>query len=403
MMSPTRFPGMPEFVTLIALLISLVALTIDAMLPAMPHIGEALNVARANDTQFIVSFFFIGFAGGQLFFGPISDSLGRKNTIIGGLLIYGAGCALSIFATEYWVMLAGRILQGLGAAAPRTVTIAVVRDRYAGREMAKIMSIIMSVFIIVPALAPFLGQAVLEVSGWRMIFVCLVVIAITAVLWMMLRLPETLDPEKRLPLEFGKILAAFGETIRNRIALGYTIAAGFIFGAFLGYLKSAQQVFQDVFGVGDLFPTYFAAMALSLGAASIVNSQLVMRLGMRFLSFSAITGLTLLSAAYLFYTTFETGEASLIAFLIWGLSAFFCVGLLFGNLNALAMEPMGHIAGTAASMIGAASTALSLLFSYPIGQAFNGTVIPLVGGFAVLGLCCGLTMVITNKGIRGAD
>ncbi|MEQ8440728.1 MAG: multidrug effflux MFS transporter [Alphaproteobacteria bacterium] len=393
--------SLPEFIAMVALLISMVALTIDAMLPALPAIGRDLAVPQANDTQLVVSVFFLGFGLGQMIYGPISDSLGRKPVIICGLLVFGLGCVLSMTASDYTVMLIGRVLQGLGVAGPRIVTIAIVRDRYAGRGMARIMSFVMAVFIIVPAVAPSLGQGIMHLADWRAIFFSLIALGLIGGLWMQLRLEETLTGDNRAPLSVRRVWAAVLETLRTRVALGYTIAGGFIFGAFVGYLSMAQQVFQTVYGVGDDFPLFFAVLALSIGASSVVNAKLVMRLGMRFLSFLAVFALTVLSAGFALAAFLLDGGLPFLGFMAWGVLSFFWVGLLFGNLNALAMEPLGHIAGTAASVIGAGSTLLSIVFGVMVGQAFDGTTVPLLAGFAVLGLGCGLTMLITNRGLGG--
>ncbi|MEQ8831049.1 MAG: multidrug effflux MFS transporter [Alphaproteobacteria bacterium] len=395
--------SLPEFIALVALLISMVALTIDAMLPALPAIGRDLAVLRANDTQLVVSLFFLGFALGQLIYGPLSDSLGRKGVILAGLVVFGAGCVLSMTATDYTVMLIGRVLQGLGVAAPRIVTLAIVRDRYAGRGMARIMSFVMAVFIVVPALAPSLGQGIEHLADWRAIFFSLIALGLIGGLWMHVRLEETLPRENRAPLSAGRVWSAVVETLKTRVAAGYTIAGGFIFGAFVGYLSTAQQVFQTVYGVGDDFPIYFAVLALSIGASSFLNARLVMRLGMRFLSFLAVFAMSALSAGFALAAYFLDGGLPFLGFMAWGVLSFFWVGLLFGNLNALAMEPLGHIAGTAASVIGAGSTLLSMVFGVAVGQAFDGSAVPLIGGFAVLGLGCGVTMLITNRGWHGAD
>ncbi|MDF1748347.1 MAG: multidrug effflux MFS transporter [Alphaproteobacteria bacterium] len=397
-----RDQSLPEFIALIALQISMVALTIDAMLPALPAIGLELGVASANETQLVISLFFLGFAVGQFFYGPLSDSLGRKPMILAGIALFGVGCILSLVSWNYETMLLGRVLQGLGAAGPRTVTLAVVRDRYAGRGMARIMSFVMAVFIVVPALAPALGQAVLFIADWRAIFFFLMALGMFCAIWMTIRLPETLADSDRMPLSLGRIWSAILETVTNRHAIGYTISAGFIFGAFVGYLNSAQQIFQDVFGLGELFPLFFGILALSIGASSVVNARIVMRLGMRFLSFAAVFALTGLSLFFLVVDFLLQGHPPLWAFMLWGMTSFFCIGLLFGNLNALAMEPLGHIAGTGSAVVGALTTLISLVFGIVVGQAFDGTVMPLVIGFAALGVISSIAMMITNRGIRGA-
>lgn len=312
--------SLPEFIALVALLISMVALTIDAMLPALPAIGRDLAVLRANDTQLVVSLFFLGFAVGQLIYGPLSDSLGRKGVILAGLAVFGAGCVLSMTATDYTVMLIGRVLQGLGVAAPRIVTLAIVRDRYAGRGMARIMSFVMAVFIVVPALAPSLGQGIEHLADWRAIFFSLIALGLIGGLWMR---PAGGDAAAREPsaLSAGRVWSAVVETLKTRVAAGYTIAGGFIFGAFVGYLSTAQQVFQTVYGVGDDFPIYFAVLALSIGASSFLNARLVMRLGMRFLSFLAVFAMSALSAGFALAAYFLDGGLPFLSFMAWGCSA----------------------------------------------------------------------------------
>ena len=392
--------SMAEFIGLIALLISMVALTIDTMLPALPAIGSSLGVADANDTQFVVSLFFLGFAIGQLVYGPVSDSIGRKRAIMAGLLLFAFGCFLSLMSHDFETMLIGRILQGLGVAAPRTVTMAIVRDRYAGRGMARIMSFAMAVFILVPVVAPSIGQLILTVLNWHAIFIFLVVLGAIAATWMTLRLPETLAPENRMPLSFKRVGRAAIETCTNRAALGYTIAAGLILGAFIGYLTSSQQIFQDIYAVGEMFPIYFSVMALSIGVSSFLNARLVVRFGMRLLSFIALSAMVAISIVFLGIELSIGHDLPLWAFMVWGVGSFFWVGLLFGNLNALAMEPMGHIAGTASAVVGAGSTMLALIFGSLLGQAYNGTAQPMLAGFAVLGSLGIITMLVTNKGLK---
>ena len=375
-----------EFVILVASLISLVALSIDAMLPALPQIGQSLGNESENDRQLIVSFLFFGLACAQLLFGPLSDSYGRRPAIFAGLGIFLIGCLISAFATSFSMMLVGRFLQGFGVAGPRIVTVAIVRDRFEGRAMAQIMSLVMMVFIIVPALAPGVGQLVLFVADWRMIFVLLIALAMISLVWFHYRQPETLPLEKRRPFAFSTIAAAFLETIRNRISCGYTIAGGFIFGAFLGYLNSVQQIYQDAYDTGEMFSVYFGALALSLGLASWANSSLVMKHGMRKLSLIALTVMVGLSFAFLPVTLSYSGLPPLWMTVIWQMTSFFFIGMLFANFNALAMEPMGHIAGSASAVIGSLMTFMSLVFGGMVGQAFDGTILPLNLGFALLGL-----------------
>ncbi len=386
-----------EFVALMALMISLVALSIDAMLPALPAIGAELGVEHENDAQLIVSMLFLGLAVGHMVYGPVSDSVGRKPAIYAGVALFVAGCLISIFATGFTAMLAGRVLQGFGAAGPRIVIIALVRDQYEGRAMARIMSLVMAVFIMVPALAPAVGQGILMVAHWRAIFGLFLVLALIGVTWFALRQPETLLRDRRKPFSLGRIALAARETCANRVAFGYTVAAGLIFGAFIGYLNSAQQIFQTLYGLGEQFPLYFAVLALSIGGASYLNARLVMRFGMRPLSNWALRLLSLLSLGFFAAAWTAAGVPPLWALMSYLMAAFFCIGILFGNFNALAMEPMGHIAGVAAAVIGSLTTFVSLLFGTWIGQAFDGTVLPLAAGFALLGLAAMAVMSWTER------
>ncbi len=378
---PIRFG---EFVALMAMMTSLVALSIDALLPALPEIGQALGVQRENDNQLIISLLFLGMAVGQMLYGPLSDSIGRKPAIYIGFALFMSGCLLALVATSFPVLLAGRVLQGIGAAGPRIVTVALIRDQYEGRAMARVMSFVMMVFILVPVIAPLFGQMMLIVAHWRAIFGVYLGLALIACLWFALRQPETLAPNRRIPFSLARIGLALGEIFSNRIASGYTLAAGLIFGAFVGYLNSAQQIFQVQYGLGRMFPLYFAFLALSIGSASFTNGRLVMRYGMRWLSLSALLTLGGLSLTFLAVAYGWAGQPPLWALMIYFLMAFFCIGILFGNLNALAMGPLGHIAGVGAAVVGSLSTFISLLLGTLIGQSYNGTVLPLVGGFALL-------------------
>jgi len=378
-------PSEGEFIALMALLMSLVALSIDAMLPALGEIGAEMGVASENGTQLVVSALFLGLMLGQMVYGPLSDSYGRKPPIYAGIVIFIAGSLLSALATNFYVMLIGRVLQGLGVAGPRIVVNALVRDRYQGRAMARIMSMVMSVFILVPALAPALGQGVMALSGWRSIFGVFLVLATVTGLWFWHRLPESLTPEARVPLSRPGLYAGIRESCLNRASLGYAVAGGLAFGAFVGYLTSAQQIFQELYGLGTQFPLYFAILAVSLGCASLVNAQLVLHVGMRPLCIWALLVQTGVCTGFLVYALLTVEPPSLWAFMTCFVVTFFCVGILFGNLNALAMEPLGHIAGAASTTIGTIMTGSSLLFGTLIGAAYDGTVLPLVGGFALLG------------------
>jgi DHA1 family bicyclomycin/chloramphenicol resistance-like MFS transporter len=391
-------PSFAEFVIIISLMMAITALSIDAMLPALPQIGSDLGVQEANDRQLVVSVLFLGLALGQMFFGPLSDRVGRKPTVYAGYALYVVGALVSVLSMSFPVMLAGRLLQGLGISSPRAVTLALVRDRYRGRPMARVMSFATTILILAPMLAPTMGQTILLFTGWRGIFGSFVLIALVTVLWFGLRMPETLAPQHRAPFSLRRILDATLEIVKSRQALGYTVSAGLVSGAFLGYLSSAQQIFQEQYALGTLFPLVFGAISLSIGLASLLNARLVMRFGMRFLvwrSLFAIVGLSLLALGV---ALLRGEQLPLWFFVAYLLGTFFGVGILFGNQNSLAMEPLGHLAGIGAAVVGSLSTLISMPLGTLIGQSYNGTVLPLIIGMALLSGLCVLTVRWAESG-----
>jgi DHA1 family bicyclomycin/chloramphenicol resistance-like MFS transporter len=383
----------PEFVSLLALMGSIVALSIDAMLPALAEIGGDLALHNPNDAQLIVSVMFLGVAVGQVFAGPLSDSFGRKPVIYIGYIIFILGCVLSMLADSFAVMLAGRFLQGLGASAPRIVSVALVRDGYEGSAMARIMSIVAAIFIFVPIIAPAIGQAVLLFLHWRAIFALLLVTALLAFVWFAVRQPETLAPEARRPFALSDIATGTRDVLGRRQVLGYTIALGIMLGAFIGYLSSAQQVFQVVFSTGNWFAFYFGVASLAIGSASVFNARLVVRKGMPYMTSRALVVVTVVSALYFPVVVLCDGVPPLWSFMVWLLLGMFCHGILFGNFNSLAMEPIGHVAGLGAAVVGSLSTLIALPLGWSIGAAFDGTLQPLVAGFAMTGT---LGIVVTR-------
>jgi DHA1 family bicyclomycin/chloramphenicol resistance-like MFS transporter len=377
-------PSLAEFVIIISMMMSLTALSIDAMLPALPQIGADLKVQNDNNRQLVVSAIFLGLAAGQLFFGPLSDKTGRKPAICGGLSLYIVGALVSIFSINFPMMLAGRLLQGAGVSAPRAVGLALVRDRYEGRAMARVMSFVMTIFILVPMIAPTFGQALLYFTGWRSIFGSFILLALITSGWFALRMPETLAPENRAPFSLQRIVSATREILRTRPAIGYTVTAGLISGAHLGYLSTSQQIFQEQYGLGDRFPSYFAIIALSIGLASFLNTRLVMRFGMRFLVRWSLAAILVLAVMTLLISLLTAGQPPLWLLMAYLMMTFFGIGVLFGNQNSLAMEPLGHIAGIGAAMVGSLATFISVPMGTIIGQSYNGTIIPLVAGIAIM-------------------
>ncbi len=366
------------------MMMALTALSIDAMLPALPKISSELGATNPNDRQLIISLIFLGQAVGQLFFGPLSDKTGRKPAIYAGYALFIIGSLFSVFSGNFSFMLIGRALQGIGISAPRAVSMALVRDRLAGRRMAQVMSFASTIFILVPMIAPSIGQGILSFAGWRGIFGSFIVFALITVVWFALRVPETLALEKRRPFSPKYIAAAAVEVVSIRATLGYTLILGLVQGVFLGYLNSSQQIFQEQYALGDLFPLYFAIISLSLGVASLANTQLVMRYGMEKLAHWSLVGIFVLAIFFLGAAIVYSGQPPLWSLMTYLMTSFFCIGLLFGNMNALAMQPLGHLAGVGAAIVGSLSTLISTLLGTVIGQSYNGTILPLVIGMAFL-------------------
>tara|TARA_R110002095_G_scaffold161803_1_gene140265 strand:+ start:68858 stop:70093 length:1236 start_codon:yes stop_codon:yes gene_type:complete len=381
-----------EFVALMASMQSLVALSIDAMLPALTEIGYDLGAKAANDSQLIVFLIFLGLALGQGIYGPLSDTTGRKPTVYLGFSLFLAGGCLALFATDMTVMLCGRFLQGLGLAGPRCVIVAIVRDQYEGPAMARVMSFVMTIFIFVPAIAPTLGQAILLIAHWRAIFAALLGCGVLTLCWFALRLPETLKEEDRIPFSMGRIKRAIHEVCSHRASLGYTISLGLITSAFLGYLSSAQQIFQKQYELGTLFPLYFAVLALCIGGASFVNGRLVGRFGMQYLTRRSKWISTVISILFFLYVLSVGGHPPLWALMAYMMVILFCFGIMYGNLNAMVMEPLGHIAGVGAAVTGALSTLIAVPCGILIGHSYNGTVIPIISGFAISGVLIVIVM-----------
>jgi DHA1 family bicyclomycin/chloramphenicol resistance-like MFS transporter len=378
--------GLVEFVSLMALMTSLVALSIDAMLPALHQIGEDLAIVNAQHTHLIVSLFFIGMALGQFYYGPIADDKGRRYTIVSGLVVFALGTLVCMFTDSLLVMLIGRIIQAFGASGPRIAALALIRDKYEGDAMARVMSFIMMVFVLVPMLAPSFGQAILFWLSWRAIYASFLVIALIAGLWFYIRQPETLTEDNRTPFSWVQLGASCKYILSHKVVMFYTLSIGFIFGSFLAYISSSQTLFQQIYDTGELFPLYFALLAFSIGLASFVNGKLVMRLGMHKLCYWAMFGwigfallLTLLSST-------SNGIPQLWQFVSILFCAFFCIGILFGNINALAMTPLGNMAGFGAAVIGSVSNAAAVTTAVFVGSFIENSITPIAIGFVFFGI-----------------
>lgn len=381
-----RLP-LPEFIALLAMLFAMTAFSIDAMLPAMPEIAAELSPGAPNRAQLIITSFVFGMGIGTFLTGPLSDALGRRRVIIGGALLYCLGAALAWVAPSLWLVLAARLLQGLGVAGPRVAAMALVRDLYAGRQMARIVSFAMMIFVLVPAVAPLLGAFIIAGFGWRGIFPAFITFAALATSWFWLRQAETLPVRARRPLRFTTLAAAVREILTHRLVLMVIAAMTLAFACLFATLSSTQQVFDQRFGLAESFPRWFALIALLSGFASVINARLVVRLGMRAMATGTFAAQALNSGlmVVLFGTGLVPEWAAFWLYLCWTVTVFFMAGLTIGNLNALALEPMGHIAGTAASVVTALATVLSVIVAAPIGLMFDGTPLPLMTGVF---LCC---------------
>lgn len=391
--------GSKEFIALMAVLMSVVSISIDAMLPALATIGQALNTTDPNQPQYIISSIFIGMAIGQLICGPLSDALGRKKILYGGLILYFLGSIICLLSSNIQTMLAGRFIQGLGVSGPYISCMSIIRDKFSGRPMARVMSLVMMIFIMAPVIAPALGQGIIMILSWQYIFVLYIVYALGVMLWIYLRLDETLPPAHRIPFRFATIIAGTKEVVSNRQTMTYTICMGCMFGALIGDLNSAQQIFQVQFGVGEMFVVYFGLQAMAFGLSSHMNSKLVEKLGMRFLCGRALALMAF--ASIIFLITHYIMPIQFWMFFVYGVIVLFCVGLLFGNLNALALEPMGHIAGIASAIIGALSNVVAIPLGTLIGQMYNGTLMPMVTGFSILSFAALLIMLIGDRKLEG--
>ncbi|EOE2689136.1 multidrug effflux MFS transporter [Acinetobacter baumannii] len=381
-----------EFALLMALLMSIVSFSIDAVLPALGEVGRVFELKNNNQTQWVIIGIFSGMTIGQLIAGPLSDAIGRKRILFTGIIIYFLGSLLCFTTQSFEWFLVGRFIQGIGVSGPYVASISIVRDKYSGAQMARIMSLIMMVFMVAPAIAPSLGQLIIHFFGWRDIFVLYMIYATVVGVWVALRLEETLLPENRLPMRLQAFQEGFKEVVSNKTTMSYLLCAGFCFGGFIGYLGTSQQIFMQQFGkTGQEFSAYFAVLAGVMGIASFTNSKIVMKFGMRPICIYVFLGLCLISLIFLGIQLIGVTVAFWM-FMLYACILFLLFGTLFGNLNAIAMEPMGHVAGMASAIIGAASSVLSLILASIIGQLYNGTLIPMTGGFVIL---CGLAFMMT--------
>jgi len=387
-----------EFIAMMASLMSLVALSIDALLPALEHIGISIGIQDSTDNQLLVTMIFLGLGFGQLIFGPISDSLGRKPVIYKGFAVFVIASFICVTATSIEMMVVGRILQGIGLSAPRTISIAMVRDSFSGDYMAKIMSFIVVIFILVPVIAPAIGKIILDTYGWKAIFNSQLLIGFLIMIWLWKRQPETLPVEKRRKFKLSLFTEGVEEFIKHKQAIVFTLISGFVTGSFMVYLSASQHIFQEQYGLKEEFPYIFAGLAIAVGFATFLNGTFVMRLGMYKLVSIFTVVFTLIPLVYAVLYFNSDVNPSIEVFLTFCGLEFFALGFLFGNLRALAMQPVGHIAGVGAAINGFVSTIMAVPIATFIGGYVTETALPLFIGFFVCGLMCILLLrFLSNK------
>lgn len=388
--------GFRQFIALTAALMAINAVAIDSMLPALPVIAQSLGIESSNRQQWIVTAYLLGFGAAQIFYGTLADRYGRKPLLLIGLAIYAVTSLVAALSTSVETLLVARVLQGIGSAATRVLSVSVVRDCYAGSQMARVMSFAFIVFLAVPIVAPSLGQLIMLVGPWRWIFWVLALFALVVAAWTALKLPETLHPSDRTPISLDRVLAAYRVSLTNRVAAGYMLAMTVMLGGLFGFINSVQQVFGQVFSAPRLFPITFAGIAFFMALSSLLNARIVERLGTRRVSHLALLGY--IACSILHVGVALAGFETIATFAVLQAGTMFCFGLVVSNFGALAMGPLGHIAGTASSIQGFVTTFGGALIGFLIGQCFDGTVVPMTLGFAVTGLATLLCVVVAERG-----
>ncbi|WP_116653840.1 multidrug effflux MFS transporter [Pelagibacterium sediminicola] len=394
--TPARDISRPEFIALVAALMSLNALAIDVMLPALPYMGEALGVSHENDRQYVLTAYMLGFGCAQLAFGPLSDRFGRRAPLLVGLVIYVIAAFAAAFSHSFALLLLMRFIQGIGAAGTRVIAQSMVRDKFGGRAMAEIMSMVFMVFMAVPIIAPGIGQVILLTGPWEYIFYFMAFLALVVTAWSMARMPETLKPENRRALAPRVVIEGFRLVFTNRMAFSYGLAGMFVFGALFGFINTAQQIYVDIYGLGALFPVAFAAMAGLMAVSSYLNARMVRRLGMRRLSHTALLVFSTISGGWFLITL--AGQPPLWLFFTLLAVIMFMFGWAASNMNALSMEPLGAVAGTASSVFGFIQTVGGAILGTVTGQFFDGTLTPVAAGYFILGLAAILCVVVAERG-----
>jgi DHA1 family bicyclomycin/chloramphenicol resistance-like MFS transporter len=388
-----------EFVALMASLMSIVALSIDALLPALPEIGAAVGAQSSNDNQLLITMIFLGLGFGQLLFGPLSDSFGRKPIVYIGFIVFFIASIICVTTKSFEMMIIGRILQGIGLSSPRSLSISMIRDEFSGDYMAKIISIVVMFFILIPVMAPTLGQFLIYLFNWESIFYFNMIFGVLIMIWFWLRQPETLEKEKRIQFSSHLFVDGLKEFLKYKESIAFTLVSGFITGSFMVYLSTSQQIFQVQYQLTDMFPYIFASLAISVGLATYLNSRLVVKYGMMRIAYTATIAYAAVSILYVIIFSSGINPNIIVLLGFFGLQ-FFAVGFLFGNLRALAMEPLGHIAGIGAAINGFVSTVMAVPIANYIGGFVIDSVLPLFIGFSIFGTLSFLTFLVLKKKAR---
>lgn len=389
----------PEFVALMASLMSIVALSIDALLPAIPEISSALGVTNPKDNQLLITMIFLGIGFGQLLFGPLSDSFGRKPIVYIGFVVFFIASIVCVTTRNFEVMIVARVFQGVGLSSPRSIALSMIRDSYSGNYMAKIISIVVMFFILVPVVAPTLGQALITFFNWQSIFYFNLFFGVAIMLWFWKRQPETLAQENRIRFSSHLFIDGVIEFFKHKQAVAFTFVSGFITGSFMVYLSTSQQIFQVQYQLADMFPYIFASLAISVGLATFLNSRLVVKYGMLQIAYKACIAYAIISVLYV--VLFWSGNNPSIYVLLTFFSLqFFAVGFMFGNLRAIAMQPLGHIAGIGAAINGFISTVMAVPIANFIGNYVSTSVLPLFMGFSVFGILSFLVFFLMKEKIK---
>ncbi|WP_136161939.1 multidrug effflux MFS transporter [Sphingomonas flavalba] len=392
----TNMPPFGEFVAIVAACMAMTALSIDSMMAALPAIGEALAVEQPNTRQWVIGAFILGLGVGQIVHGPLSDRFGRRRVLRTNLVLAALFNLLAAMAQDFALLIAARVAAGFAVAACRVLAVSIVRDRFSGRHMARVVSLAYIVFMAVPILAPTVGQLILLVAEWRWIFAVLAVATFGLFLWTGLRLPETLPPDRRLVLSVPTITAGWRTVLSERMSVGYTLALALLSGALFGFINSVQQIFSDTFASPRLLGPVFAAMAGTMAVAAVLNSRFVIRLGTRRISHGALIGFIALAGLHLAIALLEL--ETLVSFALVQALMMGCFGLASANFGAMAMEHMGGLAGTAASVQGFVATLVGGLIGIAMGQAFDGTTVPLALGFLLCGVSALAAVFVTERG-----